>query len=263
MNESPETWAARKARKDAEGINLHLPLTIAARMWPMARSEDSECAGNHPGAVDSLTGATKLWQTPHGMANTDKTGKKGGAGGGEFALQANNWGTPRVTTNSGIPCPEHTGKGSRLEDQAALMAWPTPMQQDSESAGSVAKGEFLTQASMTFPSSPPAPPTEPPGQESSQGGQDSRPLWPSPCAYEDSKAHGMRPSRIATGRKTEYLHRVVQDEKRRLNPAFVDWLMGYPIGHSDCDSTVTPCSLSRWRRLSSLCLRHWLAKVTE
>lgn len=34
------------------------------------------------------------------------------------------WGTPRVTTNGGTPCPEHTGKGSRLEDQVVM--WPTP-----------------------------------------------------------------------------------------------------------------------------------------
>jgi hypothetical protein len=38
------------------------------------------------------------------------------------------WGTPRVTTNNGIPSPQCTGKGSRLEDQAA--SWPTPDARD-------------------------------------------------------------------------------------------------------------------------------------
>jgi hypothetical protein len=32
--------------------------------WPTPRGEDSESAGNHPGAVDSLTGATRHWITP-------------------------------------------------------------------------------------------------------------------------------------------------------------------------------------------------------
>jgi hypothetical protein len=32
--------------------------------WPTPRSEDSESGGNHPGAVDSLTGAVKMWPTP-------------------------------------------------------------------------------------------------------------------------------------------------------------------------------------------------------
>lgn len=34
------------------------------QMWPTPRGEDSESAGNHPGAVDSLTGAVMLWPTP-------------------------------------------------------------------------------------------------------------------------------------------------------------------------------------------------------
>ena len=36
------------------------------------------------------------WLTPHGMGGKDHTGKQGGSGGGEFAYQANNWGTPNT-----------------------------------------------------------------------------------------------------------------------------------------------------------------------
>lgn len=32
--------------------------------WPTARAEDSESPGNHPGAVDSLSSAARLWATP-------------------------------------------------------------------------------------------------------------------------------------------------------------------------------------------------------
>ena len=38
--------------------------------WPTARSEDSESAGNHPGATDSLTGATAMWPTPDAPGQT-------------------------------------------------------------------------------------------------------------------------------------------------------------------------------------------------
>lgn len=49
----------------------------------------------------------------------------------EVAAQLSGWGTPRVTTNGGTPCPEHTGKGSRLEDQAAQLAgWTTSQAHD-------------------------------------------------------------------------------------------------------------------------------------
>jgi len=47
------------------------------------------------------------------------------------------WGTPRVTTNGGIPCPESTGKGSRLEDQAAMASGS----QSSTTAKTVKSGE--------------------------------------------------------------------------------------------------------------------------
>ena len=68
---------------------------LGGSAWPTSRAEDSESAGNHPGAVDSLTGATR------------------------------NWGTPQVTTNGGSPSPQCTGNGSRLEDQVSPEMWPT------------------------------------------------------------------------------------------------------------------------------------------
>lgn len=37
---------------------------------------------------------------------------------------AQSWGTPRVGTNEGLPCPASTGNGSRIEDQAVM--WMTP-----------------------------------------------------------------------------------------------------------------------------------------
>lgn len=62
--------------------------------WPTSRAEDSESCGNHPGATDSLTGATRNWLTPHGMNGKDHAGKEGR--GGEFAKQAKNWTTPQA-----------------------------------------------------------------------------------------------------------------------------------------------------------------------
>lgn len=51
-----------------------------------------------------------------------RTGEEGAA-----EIQTEGWGTPRVTNNGGIPSPEVTGRGSRLEDQAAeLHGWSSP-----------------------------------------------------------------------------------------------------------------------------------------
>lgn len=45
-----------------------LPNYVTHR-WATPRAEDSECCGNHPHATDSLTGQTRLWNTPP-SANT-------------------------------------------------------------------------------------------------------------------------------------------------------------------------------------------------
>ena len=64
----PERHALRVERLKSSRINGNgagTPLAMKAQMWPTASSEDAECAGNHPGATDSLTGATKEWRTPN------------------------------------------------------------------------------------------------------------------------------------------------------------------------------------------------------
>lgn len=61
------------------------------------------------------------WSSP--MAGTPAQkgyNEAGNTDSSRKTVSLSSWGTPRVTTNNGIPCPEHTGKGSRLEDQAAL-----------------------------------------------------------------------------------------------------------------------------------------------
>ena len=56
-----------------------------------------------------------------------------------------NWGTPRVTTNSGIPCPESTGNGSRLEDQAGTWLTPAGMNGQDHTGKQGRGGEFAKQ----------------------------------------------------------------------------------------------------------------------
>lgn len=66
---------ARTTPRDAtNGPNLH---EAVAGMWPTPRAEDSEQAGAHRGAPDTLTSATRTWPTPlasdsRGSAGVDK-----------------------------------------------------------------------------------------------------------------------------------------------------------------------------------------------
>ena len=40
------------------------------KFWPTPTAEDSQCKGNHPGAMDSLHAAVKEWPTPTGQRRT-------------------------------------------------------------------------------------------------------------------------------------------------------------------------------------------------
>jgi hypothetical protein len=80
--EQPESWLERRERlKETanNGNGAGMPLTIASQLWPSPRSEGSESCGNHPGATDSLTGACKeLWASPNGAAggSTSRSGDR-------------------------------------------------------------------------------------------------------------------------------------------------------------------------------------------
>lgn len=104
---------------------------------PLRKKQDRQTRSETPGSYrGDLADHAAMWTTPQGMGNTDATGKFGGAGDGEFAKQANQW--------------------------------PTPNAQDCASAGSVAKGDYLTNASKDFPSSLQDPQTSTPGTGSSK-----------------------------------------------------------------------------------------------
>jgi hypothetical protein len=93
-------------------------LVAAVKAWPSPRSEDSESCGNHPGEVDSLTGAARqwqaeadsfrshggdhrLWSSPKaltGGANSNRAAR--GAGGADLQEQSQTWFSHPDPTNS-------------------------------------------------------------------------------------------------------------------------------------------------------------------
>jgi hypothetical protein len=75
------------------------------------------------------------------------------------------------------------------------------------------------------------------GEEFYDAGPNSNLPWPSPRVGKTDKLESN--VRNATGKG------------KKLNPLFVEWLMGLPLGWSDYRASVTPLSpwLRRWRSL--------------
>jgi hypothetical protein len=176
------------------------------------------------------------WSTPKA---TD--GAKGGPGqsygtGGRPPLpaQAAQWQTPVADDQVDR---RHGKINSRGEPKLSAQAlqWPTPAAQNwkGSSPASVRRADGKSRmdilhyrAEQGF--SRPDPGTTQLGQQSSPHAPISRPLWASLIA-----SHGRAVSRRILRART----------RRRLNPLFVGWLMGWPIGHALCACSATKFTL--------------------
>lgn len=126
----------------SERPTLALPTSGNGRsFWPTARSEDSESCGNHPGATDSLTGATRNWPTPYGMTGIDHTGKAGA--GGEFAKAVEHWPTPNAHDGRRPGSDETSTQGANLKRDAEQ--WATPQSHDAAGGSPARVGRFGTE----------------------------------------------------------------------------------------------------------------------
>lgn len=192
--EALDRWEARRDRLKAMGINgngMGPPLGVAVGLWPTARAEDAESAGNHPGQQDSLTGATRLWPTPV-RSDGDRASK----------TYANRQGNP---TLPGL---------ARL--------WPTPTARDDKGI-------------------------DQPGRQGGHSLVNASRMWPTPRAnkWGPADSHGSTPS-LPTLTTSKPGHEC-SPECRRLNPRFVEWLQGLPIGWTDCERSATE-SYRSWQR---------------
>jgi len=198
-----------------------LHVAVERLNWPTPRSEDSESCGNHPGAVDSLTGATRQWATPNAHDGRRPGVDEHSTQGGNLSRDAAVWTTPQAHDAAGGN-PERVGRfgtkhgGANLADDVTL--WKTPdvpnggrtmSAEDVAANGSTDKGKRqVGLENQVYHSFPQGQPTPPHGSKSSPNAPTSR---------------------------------------RRLNPNFVDWLMSLPPGWTDYAPVETEWWYSRVR----------------
>jgi hypothetical protein len=155
-----------------------------------------------------------------------------------LALGITNWSTPKATDGAKGGPGQSYGSGGTPPLPAQAAQWPTPAAQNwkgsSEASITRADGKsrmdilhYRAEQGFTRPD----PAITPDGQCSLPHAPISRPLWASMIAL-----HGRVVSRrILKGRS-----------RRRLNPLFVGWLMGWPIGHALCACSET--EFTHWQQ---------------
>ncbi|WP_259400357.1 DNA methyltransferase [Roseovarius sp. SCSIO 43702] len=148
-----------------------------------------------------------------------------------LALGITNWSTPKATDGAKGGPGQNYGSGGRPPLPAQAAQWPTPAAQNwkGSSPASVTRADgksrmdilhYRAEQGFTRPDQG----TPPDGRQSSLHAPISRPLW----AYLIA-SHGRAVSRRILRARA----------RRRLNPLFVGWLMGWPIGHALCACSAT------------------------
>lgn len=248
-------------RRDCSQRQKSVPAMNAngSSSWPTAKAEQKAgTRGNDPRHGRTLDEEATKWLTPNcpnGGRSVDKetvlskgltedgkrtvglesqvkfwpTARSNDTQGGSYQNQtdgttqptlvgaAKQWSTPRSSPNENRTtkhAPSHgNGHGRTLAGDAMMLSWPTPQAADSKMVKGGKRG---------------------PEENPSLG-----------TAAKNHRFSHPAPATSTAGAKSS-------GSTRRLNPRFVEWLMGWPVGWTDCASPVTEWSRYKSRMQSSL-----------
>ena len=211
--------------------------------------------------VEALALGITNWSTPKGSDGTKGgPGQSYGSGGmPPLPAQAAQWQTPVADDQVDRLRGKINSRGEpKLSAQA--IQWPTPAAQNwkGSSPASVTRADGKSRMDILHYRAEqgftrPAPAIMPLGLQPSHHAPISRPLWALMIA-----SHGRVVSRRVLKARA----------RRRLNPLFVGWLMGWPIGHALCACSAMEFTL--WQQhmrgaLSQLPMASglWIWRPTE
>lgn len=260
-NKSPEAHLAMKKRmgeRDGTFANRTAvtSLQVLVQMWPTARAEDSESTGAHRGNPDTLTSFTDQWATPNtpsGGPNRKSTTTH--QGGLDLDGQVELWGTPNAHQRTFEA--REVDHGIQLANQAELWATPHGLTHHQEGGG----GEFAKMAEHW-----PTPDLAMTNGIRREDGKRNTGLNTHAEIFSlpDQGIHGgvefwqrtrllLQLCRYLKLHLPSPYNKVKFMRKRRLNPDFVDWLMGWPVGWSSVDRGFSAAEMAsylsalRWR----------------
>lgn len=226
LNTHAETWPTLTANDDNKSPEAYRHM----REHKLGRK------GKAAETISSLQVKVQVWKTPHGLGGRDSTGKAGGAGGGEFAKQANQWATPNARDDKNPGSPDgpraqrkaELGYTVDLNDQAAM--WGTPRAEEWKGTG-------------------------PEGSKSHQHRLDR--------GYLDAQAESFHPDQLPSTSGTmsseDTLGSPLPSLRKKLNPIFVSWLMGWPLWWCSKEPMPYGCSaMELWWSRQQMHLRYLL-----
>lgn len=112
-------------------------------------------------------------------------------------------------------------------------SWPTPCARDYRDTGNLHLTASPQHMNDTLP------------RKVHQVERQAKQMWPTPCAGDDRDRGNLSTPAIqrrhAKGKQLN-LSMVVSDVSGNLNPAWVEWLMGFPAGWTDLGALETPLS---------------------
>jgi len=256
---SPTIW---QTPKDSSGGNVsrsgdrkdELLLAGQAEQWPTASARDRKDGRASDATMEKnarpLNEVVDRWPTPKvsewkgadPARSENKSGLRHSGDGLSTAVDV--WPTPRTITG-GAESQSRKQELGRKESgggdlQSAVEGWPTPTAQDSESHGSAPyttesgrhSGTTLTDKTREFEergrwgeNQYPTPSATPYGSGQNEGAIDHvRPSRGTPSLFQWASTH--QAQKISTS--GEASSSGAPTSRRRLNPAFVCWLQGWP-----------------------------------
>lgn len=258
-NKSVEAHLAMKARMGGNRTAI-TSLQVQTQAWPTPRSRDAANAANttagrkpnhgyHDG--DTLTDAIRKWPTPHSNAGAGP-GTSGRRGGLNLQTAADMWPTPAAQNyRSGEASDETYEKNSRPLQERAVR-WRTPSAGHPEKGGAqppetpLLGGHTLDlQDQAAFWQTPSVADTE--GGRMNGSSSRSGELLIKGQAAAVVSFH-LDPLTTSNGRESSLS---APTSPRRLNPMFVEWLMGFPSewtipAHSFSEPTGSEHSETAW-----------------
>lgn len=231
--ESPGTFLARRERVRAKGYNgngMGTPLAMAAKI------------------------SSAEWPTPNTV--DPRGGVRNGGGQRQFCHDAERWVTPRARDwKSGEASPATAAKNARPLSEQALSTWSTPIQCNGERTSGANRTAILARwptATVTDSRNGRNRTSRRPAGTRHHDGvtlSDAIALSDLPSSRPGDSSSRRGPPTSSDGAPcsppTRRWPLPERSLRRSLNPAFVEWLMGWPIGWTACACSAE--ALSHYR----------------